>query len=155
MFFPHFLHLQNMLHLFMVIALTTWSSLVPSVEGTCWSSSFYHVAARALITGIGPVRSNAPCVFGKDVGLNDECPPPCWSLIVATLGECYVRDPSYVPRSLDGETSFPFKNKTVEEIMHMIRRPFTGKENGGSREEEIGAGMTCRNYLEEYITNGI
>eukprot|EP01120_Amphizonella_sp_Union-15-10_P015765 TRINITY_DN816_c0_g1_i1.p1 TRINITY_DN816_c0_g1~~TRINITY_DN816_c0_g1_i1.p1 ORF type:complete len:132 (+),score=15.58 TRINITY_DN816_c0_g1_i1:56-451(+) len=69
-----------------------------SVLSFCPFEGPYHVAAKAFAEGLGNVTTASPCVYGNADQVQDSsCPLPCKALIVATWGDCYCKDPEYVP----------------------------------------------------------
>ena len=52
---------------------------------------------------MGPVQSNAACKYTNATGvpLNADCPPQCALLLRAVWGDCYCKEPSYLPKTGD------------------------------------------------------
>jgi len=94
---------------------------------TCWSAAIYHGLSKQLAAGIGHISSDAVCVFSdkNTTSLkNEDCPPTCKLLLSSVWGDCYCRDPTFVPKFnsiLEPITAIPeLKNKNVRELYEFI-----------------------------------
>ena len=114
------------------------------VATECWTSSLYHQSAWALAKSIGPIDSDAVCVYGTDKSLNDECSPPCQALLMAVWGDCYCRNKDYKPSSFLGHVDKIVSGKSVRDIFHL----FTNTTTKGGRSDLLGY-ITCRNWMKE------
>lgn len=103
----------------------------------CWTSGAYHESAWLLINGIGGIDSDAVCVYGHDASLNEECPLPCSSLLKMVWGDCYCRNPKYVPTQT-GSIDPQVRDKGIFQVYTFI-----------STSSVVAPGATCRNWLNE------
>jgi hypothetical protein len=112
--------------------------LVQAARASCWTAVAYHAAAAALATGLGEVSSSAVCVYSPKAnvtGMNDACPPPCMTLLAATYGDCYCRDPVYRPLSWDADKLV--YNMTVAQMFLLVATP------------RFAASAYCRAWMDE------
>lgn len=123
--------------------ISTWVFLVlicsffKSSESFCWGSGIYHVAAEALAMGIGPIDSQAVCVYGNLKDLDAECPLTCQTLLATAWGDCYCRNPNYKPKSFDADNAI--KNLSVYDMFKFL------SENT----QTDAPHATCRLWLKE------
>jgi len=106
---------------------------IGSSYGVCWTAGPYHIAASALALGIGNVSSSSVCVYGANENLNPTCPLPCQTLLRATWGDCYCRDPTYKPDVGDSVV----RPMNVRQIFELLATSAKQK------------GATCRDWLQE------
>jgi len=76
---------------------------VSYVNAICISNVAYHQAAKALGYGMGNVSTSSVCRYGNVQGLNTQCPTLCSSLITATWGDCYCKEPNYKPGNVSND----------------------------------------------------
>jgi len=110
--------------------------LTALAQASCWTALPYHAAAIALATGIGDMSSSAVCVYavrGNSSSTDNECPPPCKALLVATWGDCYCRDPTYRPLACGADKLV--YNLTVGQMFQLLAT------------QRYTAAAYCRNWL--------
>lgn len=86
------------IHIFALLLLLVCCN-VRLAESFCLGSGIYHLAAEALSVGIGPLDSDAVCVYGNNKDLDEDCPFSCQALLTSAWGDCYCRNPDYKPKS--------------------------------------------------------
>ncbi len=119
--------------------------MVNAAAQDCWTSSVYHESAWLLAKSIGPVDSDAVCVYAdrKDDNLDEECSPPCQALIMAVWGDCYCRNPNYQPSTFGGHVDKTVSGKSVKEIFKLFSDVKSSSSSGGAKS------ITCRNWMRE------
>jgi len=103
------------------------------LHGFCISTGPYHLASKAFAEGVGLLNTSSPCVYGNASISNSSCPVTCKTLIVATWGDCYCKDPFYTPKVSD----FLVRNLTVFDIFQLLSTSKWSKS------------ANCRDWLNE------
>lgn len=119
-------------------------SISIDVDAFCLSSLAYHASAASLATGFGHVDTSAVCVYGPNPKLSDECPMSCMTLLLSVWGDCYCRNPDYIPAQI-GFVDKHVKGKTVKDIYEFILQPEETLLTLGIQ------GVTCKTWLNDYL----
>ena len=131
-----------------------WTLWTSGTSASCWTEWRFQGAADALLTGIGPLGTQAFCVYSttpydprnrSSVDLDSDCPITCKTLILAMLGDCYCRHPHYTPSA---------SSNILSAILPKVDSAVRGKTAEGllkflAQRSDVAKAATCRQWLME------